>query len=71
MTNETKTKQLLEKTYSCGNCAIYHFSHDAIEEKRRCQGVGRFNELPINQDIKFFIEKYDLKGVCEYWQEGK
>ena len=71
MTNETQTKQLLEKTYSCGNCALNHFSHDDKEEKQRCYGVGRFYELPMNHDLKFFIEKYDLKGICEYWQEIK
>ena len=71
MENETKTKKILEKTYNCGNCALIHFDHMDKYEDQKCDGLGRFDQLPVNTGLKENILKYDLRGVCEYWQERK
>lgn len=68
---ESTMKKNLEEMFNCGNCSYTCFDPNDTDEKRKCSGDGRFNELPVNSGIKYLIEKYDLKNVCKYWRDRK
>jgi hypothetical protein len=61
-------KKVLGKEYNCGACL--YLGYDCMDKKEleRCFIAGRYKDFPKNKEVKTLIERYNLKGVCEYWQ---
>jgi hypothetical protein len=60
-------KEYLESIVGCEFCKHSFYDKNDIKEEEKCNIIGRYSQFPVNEDIKFLIDKYNLKNICEYF----